>query len=172
MAIENVIVVMLENRSYDNILGYLYGPLNQPPYVAATGDQSALDGLPPDASNPGPGGPYKAHNQRSETSSAAGPPYAPTTIPLVDPGEYFSDMAQQLLGLPKTPTKPSPWKDYNPEHPGAATTGFVDNYSQIGGVLHPTQDRPPVSNYPDVMNYFTPAVAGDRLSRQQLLRLG
>ena len=30
--ITNIIVVMLENRSYDNILGWLYGSGNSAPY--------------------------------------------------------------------------------------------------------------------------------------------
>ena len=30
--ITNIIVVMMENRSYDNILGWLYNSNNAPPY--------------------------------------------------------------------------------------------------------------------------------------------
>lgn len=156
MSIEHIIVVLLENRSYDNVLGYLYGPDNAPPYQTAPTGQADLDGIPIGATNPGPSGPVAAHNQTTMTTAGpTGPAYAPTTIPLFDPGEYFSDMAQQFLGLPFIPTHP-PYGASGPQGP-SAMRGFVLNYSQIGGIEHPTQNRPAPENIPDVMNYFTPA---------------
>lgn len=155
MPIEHIVVLMLENRSFDNVLGALYGS-GGPPYTDAPPGQVNLDGIPPGATNPGPTGPVPAHNQQTPTSLGqligSGPPYSPTTIPLVDPGEYFKDMAQQLIGLRSVPRSP-PWGSYSPDSPDA-TRGYVLNYSQLSGV---TQKRPPEVNYPDVMNYFTPA---------------
>ena len=38
--IEHVVVVMLENRSYDNVLGWLYGSGNAAPYDKAPAGQA------------------------------------------------------------------------------------------------------------------------------------
>ncbi len=152
MPIEHIVVLMLENRSFDNVLGALYAPTNAPPYDRAQGEQRALEGIPDGASNPGPNGPVFAHNQTSPTSTGGGPAYAPTTIPLVDPGEYFKDVAQQLIGLGAVPTSP-PWSGYSPDAPGSAG-GYVMNYARLDGI---GQTTPPAENWPDVMNHFTPA---------------
>src|SRR5215813_2195474 len=101
--IENIIVVMLENRSYDNVLGGLYLASNPVPYNAAPTGQTGLNGLadssgqPGNYSNPNPnssGETIPIGNQTTPTQLAgAGTYYPPTTIPVIDPGEYFSDMA-------------------------------------------------------------------------------
>jgi phospholipase C len=161
MSIQNIVVLMLENRSFDNVLGGLYGPDNLPPYQTAPTGQAALAGISATASNPGldGSGPVFAHNQTGPTSvGAAGPTYSPTTIPLVDPGEFFCDMSQQLLGLQSVPLSP-PWSGYSPTGPSACQ-GYVLNYSQLGGtanLMFALQAAPPAYNYPDVMNYLTPA---------------
>jgi len=81
MAIKYVIVVMFENRSYDNVLGDL-------------GD-ARLNGIPSGASNPGgQTGPISAHNQTAMTAVGSGPTYAATTIPNVDPGEFFAEIGR------------------------------------------------------------------------------
>lgn len=147
MAIKHVIVVMFENRSYDNVLGDL-------------GD-ARLDGIPSGASNPGgQTGPISAHNQTAMTAVGSGPTYAATTIPNVDPGEFFADMAQQMIGLTAVPTSSSaaPWSHYSPDSP-QAMTGYVQNYSQLGGDLNLmflAQSAPPPGNLRDVMNFFSP----------------
>jgi len=152
--IEHVVVLMLENRSYDNVLGALYGPANAAPYQTPPEGQPAPNGIPAGASNPGPDGTtVAAHNQTAPTRvGTSGPAYAPTAIPLVDPGEYFKDVAQQLLGLTDAPTSP-PWGGYGPTNPGAAG-GYVYNYATLAGTA---QTTPPVENRGDVMNHFTPA---------------
>lgn len=43
-AITNIILVMLENRSYDNVLGWLYNPSHEPPYNAAPPGQANING--------------------------------------------------------------------------------------------------------------------------------
>jgi len=50
--ITNIIVVMLENRSYDNVLGWLYNPSNEPPYNQAPPGQINLKGLTGNETNP------------------------------------------------------------------------------------------------------------------------
>jgi phospholipase C len=151
--IDYVVVLMLENRSFDNVLGGLYGPHNLPPYQTAPTGQAGFDGIPPGASNPGPTGlPVYAHNQTAPTSVGTGPSYAPTTIPNLDPGEYFNDVAQQLMGLDALP-KTNPWGGYSPTGPSGAQ-GYVKNYAALSGT---EQKTPPAANQADVMNYFTPA---------------
>jgi phospholipase C len=153
-AIEHVVVLMLENRSFDNVLGGLYATGNAPPYQQPPAGQTGFDGVPPGASNPGPTGlPVYAHNQSTLTwTGATGPSYAATTIPNLDPGEYFNDMAQQLMGLDALP-KTNPWGGYSPTGPSGAQ-GYVKNYAALSGT---EQTPPPRENQADVMNYFTPA---------------
>jgi hypothetical protein len=62
--IKNVVVVMFENRSYDNVLGWLYNASNQPPYQTAPPGQADLDGLTGNESNPDP-------NHQGQTISVA-----------------------------------------------------------------------------------------------------
>ena len=96
--IENVIVVMLENRSYDNMLGGLYLNSNAAPYNTPPKEQTNLDGLrdtngnPKDLSNPYPLSnskpPIPIGNQTTPTQiGGSGASYPPTAIPVIDPGE-------------------------------------------------------------------------------------
>ncbi len=141
MPIRHVVVLMLENRSYDNILGALYAPSNLPPYNEAPAGQANLNGLtlsgPNQQSNPngtGSGAPViPVANQSTPTQvGTSGPAYPATTIPLVDPGEYFKDMAQQIVSLPGVPAHNSsqPYTGYPPANP---MQGFVNNYANLDG---------------------------------------
>ena len=42
--IEHVVVLMLENRSFDNLLGWLYDPQNEPPFNVVPTDFDGLSG--------------------------------------------------------------------------------------------------------------------------------
>jgi phospholipase C len=136
MTIRHVVVVMLENRSYDNILG-------------------ALKGTPAPQSNPlgiAPGSPLIPNaNQVMPTQvNGSGPEFPPTTIPITDPKETFNDMAQQIIGLTAVPTGGQPYATYPPTTAAlqdALMQGFVNNYATK------LNDSP---NVGDVMNYFTP----------------
>src|SRR5215510_10395611 len=89
--ITNIIVVMLENRSYDNVLGWLYNPSNQPPYNQAPPGQINLQGLNGNETNPSPqqgGAPIKVMNQTT-TKDKSGTPWPGTSVPIYDPGEPF-----------------------------------------------------------------------------------
>ena len=157
--ITNIIVVMLENRSYDNVLGWLYNRSNQPPYDQAPPDQYDLNGLNGSESNPSPqdgGAPITVMNQATTTDWKTGASYPGTTVPVYDPGELFKDMAQQILGTSSAPSE----NPYNPNSwpPDSQTLmqGFTLNYAQNKEPLSGGQRVPP-DNYPDVMNYLTPA---------------
>jgi phospholipase C len=92
--VEHVVVLMLENRSFDNLLGYLYSPQN-PPKV--TPGSPPFNGL-------AFGGPY-SNSPKSGAAVAAAMPTGkwppaknPHVVPYPDPGEPFDDVAQQIAG--------------------------------------------------------------------------
>lgn len=97
--IEHVVVLMLENRSFDSMLGKLYpkGP--------------GFDGLSGEESNP-----YTGEGDILVWSSSATDPRS-MSIPDPDPGELWTDINMQLFGLNGTPGNQIP-----------AMNGFVDNY--------------------------------------------
>ncbi|MEA5455683.1 alkaline phosphatase family protein [Sinomonas sp. JGH33] len=107
-AIDHIVVLMLENRSFDHMLGYLYHSSGN---VSPSGAPFA--GLSGTESCPGTDGkPVAVH------------PITPTTpdayfMPGADPGEGFKRANSQLFGTP------------NPQ-PGAtpAMNGFVTDYAQ------------------------------------------
>jgi phospholipase C len=98
--IEHVVVLMLENRSFDCMLGWLYP------------DRIDFDGLRGGESNPrhrrdGTVEQVPVWNDRSISAAAA-------CIPNPDPGESFDDMTMQIFGL---------YPNGTPH-----MNGFVDNY--------------------------------------------
>ncbi len=119
MDIRHVVVLMLENRSFDCMLGMLHpsGP--------------GFDGLRGTESNPWhrPGEPPR---QVRVWASPALTPQA-LRVPDPDPGEAFTDIAQQIHGRPGAP----------------AMSGFVDNY-----MAQPAST--PAADPAAVMHYFTP----------------
>ena len=156
--IENIIVVMLENRSYDNLLGGLYLASNAAPYNAPPSGQAELNGLanssgqPGNYSNPNPNSPGETipiANQTAPTQvGGAGTYYPPTAIPLIDPGEFLGDMAWQITGSQQST---NPYSTWPPSSTANLMQGFTDNYAnQIIQTV-------PSNNIPDVMNYFTPS---------------
>lgn len=132
--ITNIIVVMLENRSYDNILGWLYGAGNSAPYDQAPTDQAGLNGLTGSESNPG------CTTGSNPITVSASPS---TAFPADDPGELFSDMAQQIFG----PVAPSDDPYTANPMPAMTMQGFTANYAAAE----------PKAYCGDCMTYFTPA---------------
>jgi phospholipase C len=140
--ITNVVVLMLENRSYDNVLGAL--SLNP------NGCQQSLNGLTGNETNPDPnkGPAIVVHStDHAVTLGGSGPAYPPTSLPFVDPGEPFNDMAQQFLSLDEPPDS-NPYVDYDPNAAGLMQ-GFTTNYARQ---LSCEQ----ADNVKDIMNYLTP----------------
>jgi phospholipase C len=81
---DHVVVLMLENRSFDNLLGYLYQ--DGVPKDAPLG--KTFEGVTPDLTNPSPEGPVSI---------------AMTTdhhLPYPDPGEEFNHITTQVFGSP------------------------------------------------------------------------
>ena len=114
--IQHVVVLMLENRSFDCMLGSLY---------ASDGHFDGLTGTETNA--------WQAADGTAEpvavwTDPSDGP--ALTTVPDPDPGELFTDIAEQMSA-------------------GGAMGGFVANYMRHATAAVP---RDPGA----VMHYFTP----------------
>lgn len=109
--IEHIVVLMFENRSFDNILGNLY------PYQQPIGDYK-FEGIPPDASNlDANGNLFKAWTDS--------PPYTDASIAIIpdpDPGERFQNVNYQLYGSGFAPSTPYSTLGVPP------MTGFVTDY--------------------------------------------
>src|ERR1700761_5681169 len=110
-AIDHIVVLMLENRSFDHMLGFLYSESGN---VSPTGH--AFEGLTGKESNP-------------DSTGAAAPVFAIAAsdpnaylMPGADPGEGYSATNSQLFG---TTTAPTP--------PVATNKGFVNDFSYTLG---------------------------------------
>ena len=147
---DHVVVVMFENRSFDNLLGGLYGSPGAPD---PRFDGVFTSGAPGVVSNPSPFGPAPI---------LAGP----TTIgtaPTVDPGECWADVNVQLFGgfdpatnryrdgCPGDGTMTAPWNV--PVGRGADMSGFALDY-QSAWKVNTGQDATP-DDVAQVMQYFT-----------------
>jgi len=110
--IEHVVVLMLENRSFDNVLGWLYDPANDAPFNAVPPD---FDGLfEKNLSNPAPDG-------RSVPAGKTDDPRSP----LPNPGEPFEDVYSQVYDAPKVALC-----DVPPDPPcPPSMQGFIRNYA-------------------------------------------
>lgn len=100
--IANVVVLMMENRSLDNLLGGLYQTTN-PANVFPAGSAAQFNGLATgNYANSDPrldnGIPMPVVLGTTENIDPNGVLIPATTIPNPDPGEGFSDVAQQISG--------------------------------------------------------------------------
>lgn len=104
-SVNHIVVLMLENRSFDCLLGALYPA------------SSGFDGLSGTETNLDLNGkPVPVWNSRGTDD-------ATMSIPTPDPGELFTDMNEQIFGASsiETPTPPPPM------------SGFVTNYMKQTG---------------------------------------
>jgi phospholipase C len=98
LAIEHVVVLMLENRSFDGMLGKLYP--RDPSFDGLSGSEQNL---------------WLAQPVRVWQSGASRLDPDAATIPAPDPGELFQDMNAQLFGGPRAAAPPP-------------MSGFVQNF--------------------------------------------
>jgi phospholipase C len=137
-AINHVVVVMLENRSFDHMLGYLYSDSGN---ISPLGNP--FDGLAGNESNPyGKGGSVKVF----QIQSADPHPYF---YPGADPGEGYLNTNAQLFGNQWAP---------NPIVP-ARNQGFVTNFA---ATLSWESKWPgqalPATTASQIMGMYTPAL--------------
>ena len=146
--IKHVIVVMLENRSFDNICGWLYKPgtTPQPSQFLPPSSAKEYDGLKSSYFNPV--NPLYFKGQLAKTVRVFDQA-ASTTDPDPDPQETFSNVTYQLFG-PETPSANATWPNL----------GFLVNYANhvnaTGRNGHGDKDGPgpvPVK----IMEPFSPA---------------
>lgn len=135
--IKHIIVLMFENRSFDNVLGWLYDSQNAPPFNQVPAGQS-FEGL-----NPIP----LPNSFTYDGISYAFQPRHGTdmTQPNPDPNEIYQHVYMQMFNpLAMPPQIPDP--------PTAAATmlGFLADYATAANVNNPTQT-------PNIMNCFRPA---------------
>ncbi len=126
MDIKHVVVLMLENRSFDCMLGMLYPK------------SSSFDGLDGTESNIW----HLPDGSQQVIPVWTDPSITPQSvlIPDPDPGELFTDIHMQIQGM----------LDTNTVNPGTPTMGgFVDNYMRQPATM------PPPDRF-SIMHYFTP----------------
>lgn len=136
-SIDHIVVLMLENRSFDHMLGYLYAdqnnvsPLGQP-FEGLTGKESN-----PDAH----GKPVPVFRITASTPHAY-------FMPGADPGEGYKATNSQLFGSIDAPASPPP----------EANLGFVKDFAYTLG--WETKERPkeciPGTQPSDIMGCFSP----------------
>lgn len=131
--IKHIIVVMLENRSFDNICGWLYKPgtTPQPSQFLPASSPQQFDGLKSTYFNPV--SELYFTGQSTETYPVFDQANA-TNMPDPDPEEDLDDVSYQLFG----PEAPSP----TPKWPNL---GFVINYAKVTGTNIPVQIMEPFS---------------------------
>ena len=110
--IEHVVVVMLENRSFDNLLGWLYDPANDSPFDVVPEDFDGLYGK--DLFNKAPDGRVIPVGKTEDARS-----------PQPNPGEPFEDVYSQIYDVPLLQ-----FRDVPAIPPLAANMkGFIRNYA-------------------------------------------
>jgi len=127
--IDHVVVMMLENRSFDHMLGYLYAPGNKD-FDGLTGSESNLDGN---------GNKVQVAQITSQTPNAY-------WLPLCDPGEGYPNTNQQLFGIDPTAPLPQPLV--------ATNEGFVQNFARA--IQSPVEPPWPGVAPASIMQVYTP----------------
>lgn len=139
--IEHIVVLMMENRSFDNVLGWLYDPDNPPPF------------------NKKPNGTYNGVNSAMSNPGTDGKPVyvakgTDTTAPYPDPNEPYEFVYRQMYSEPPTP--PIPNTTTTP-----AMEGFVIDYANAIATADAeakAKGKPPFDVDPGViMNCFAPS---------------
>jgi phospholipase C len=137
LSINHIVVLMLENRSFDHMLGFLYTAAGN---VSPTG--ASFDGLTGKESNPDSNGSAVAVTQIEASTANA------YYMPGADPGEGYSATNSQLFG---TTTAPSP--------ANATNQGFVTDYAYtLGWEAKEKWSILPGTTANDIMGMFTPAM--------------
>lgn len=123
--IQHVIVVMLENRSFDNMCGWLYRDSSPRQFLPSSNPFDPYHGLRDDLFNP-------VHASYFESGSGDTYPAfygaAATNMPNPDPEEGFDDVNYQLFG-PEEPSRNAKWPNL----------GFVIDYAKVTGANIPVQ---------------------------------
>lgn len=142
--IEHVVLLMLENRSLDNVLGWLYDG-DKPNRFVGADQTSPYDGLTESMG---------ITKGAVGATGTAGVPAQPLRVPGFDPNEDYGNVNQQLFGSAAHPTTANP-----PVGTPAAMEGFVYDYSII---TYPHGWNPGGEN-PDQLHQIQEAYTPDQL---------
>lgn len=141
--IDHVVVLMLENRSLDNVLGWLYAD-EQPQQFVGADTTPIYQGLQTgNYSNEYGGRVIPATRGTAGATGNDRVPPQPMRVPGFDPGEEYAHVNQQLFGSPSRPTKKNP-----PVGTRAAMAGFAYDY----GAVYESWDQ-----LSQIMETYTPA---------------
>ena len=145
-ALDHVVVVMFENRSFDNLLGRLYEP----------GEVAAFEGvIGKDLSNPIPEWAEDGGNRKVVPYGVA----ETMNTPPWDPGEEYNSVNTQLFGIqdPGNRGRLEHLKTYNTPPAGQLPTmqGFVTDY--ISTFMAEKRQQPTYEQYAQIMSGYTPA---------------
>ncbi len=145
---EHLVVLMFENRSFDNLLGGLYPPGSLPEGETFAGIANGA------YSNSSPGGPVAAHVYTGSTDSIF-------RSPTPDPGEEYPHVNTQLFGTVDPPGNANvEFKQMSapfnapPAGTAAKMDGFVTDY--INNFVATQGRQPEPDEYEVVMGYFSP----------------
>ncbi|MGD2110989.1 MAG: alkaline phosphatase family protein [Phycisphaerae bacterium] len=148
---DHVVVLMLENRSFDNLLGYMY-PHGVPPDAPAGKTFDGVTGK--DLSNPIP---------QNLAGSACGAPtsvsVSPTTDyfqPFPDPGEEYHHINTQLFNCINGGDK-SPYNLPNPVPSRPGMQGFVTDYIETLKATGGPYKNPTYEQFKVIMDCFKPS---------------
>jgi len=138
--IEHIVVLMMENRSFDNLLGWLYDARNRPPFDRVPAGQ-AFEGLAG----------RKVWNVVPEGVPGAGQKVRPLygsgdRVPSVDPGETYPYVYQQMYG--------DVFQEGQGQTGTAPMSGFLQSYV---GILREDGVAVTPQRYREIMQCFTPA---------------
>lgn len=143
--IRHLVVLMFENRSFDNMLGFAYDQHNQPTNRIPD-DERVFFGLDFDLGGRGTGGDYWNPSNSAFFDTPASDPVkvgitaaAPGDFrsPKPDPGEHFDRITAQIFG------------------PGAGRATPANN--QMNGFLLDYADSAGSAGAADIMRYYTPS---------------
>jgi phospholipase C len=135
-SVQHIVQLMLENRSFDHMLGFLYAHSGN---VSPAGQ--AFEGLTGSESNADASGSRVTVYQIDTTASGA------YFMPGADPGEGYANTNQQLFGSGKAPSPPV-----------ATHTGFVTNYADAISYDQRSGRSVQAGTTPgQIMGMFTPA---------------
>lgn len=145
--LDHIVVIMFENRSFDNVLGSLYNPGEKPSFEGVLGK---------DLSNPIPG-----DAPGSERKVVPVHPASNMDTPDPDPGEEHPHVNTQLYGtVSPVENKFKPIHEMQPPFnaPAAGTEptmdGFVRDY--INAFQAEMKSPPKYDDYAQIMAYYTP----------------
>ena len=148
---DHVVVLMLENRSFDNLLGFIY-PNGVPPTAPAG---KTFEGASLAMSNPVPPPPVE------QPPDGSGKVYVTRTSdyhqPYPDPGEEYYHVNVQLFDQPNGGTE-YPYNLPDPVPSPAPMDGFVTDYvEKLGEAVSKPTGPATFAQYSQIMQCFDPA---------------